>query len=321
MNYKGIIPILPTPFDAQELIDFEDLHRLVDFAIQADVNAIGVPAFGSEFYKLSGGERGELISTVIKHVDGRKPVIVQCNHTAPNVVADMARDAESQGASAINVALPRAFPCSDNQLLNFAQTVCKSVSLPVILQDWNPGGPTIGVEFVKALHASCPNFRYIKYEEPGIAKLIREIDIATQGLVKTFTGWGGTHMLELIPCGSVAVMPGFSLIDYFQKIWNSLANQQMEEAYRLFARILPYISFSLQNLEQFHHVEKQLLKRRGLLKSATVRSVTIEILPDTQSYLDLILDQTLTALEEEGIACYQGDEIQDSKIVNKSIDI
>ncbi len=302
MSIRGVVPILPTAFHPDERVDFDRVPALVEFAIQAGAAAIGLPAFGSEFYKLDGGERKEIIARAIAAAGKRIPVIVQCNHTSAQVAAAMAKEAEAMGADAINTAIPRAFPASEGELLAHARRICESVSIPVILQDWNPGGPTIGLEFVTGLAAQCENFSAVKYEEPGIGPLIRAIAQATSGRVGTYTGWGGSFMMELIPAGSLGIMPGLPLVDYFNKIWDDLVNDRLSEAHRWFARIAPYIAFSLQNLEQFHHVEKALLVRRGLLAEPVVRSVTVCLNADAQRYLELLLDETCAAIEAAGLS-------------------
>ena len=49
----GIIPIIPTIFDQKERIDWAALDSLLDFACGIDVCAVCLPAYASEFYKLS----------------------------------------------------------------------------------------------------------------------------------------------------------------------------------------------------------------------------------------------------------------------------
>jgi len=53
IQLKGSVPIIPIPFDAQENIDEESLRRLVEFAAEKKFSAICLPAYGSEFYKLT----------------------------------------------------------------------------------------------------------------------------------------------------------------------------------------------------------------------------------------------------------------------------
>jgi 4-hydroxy-tetrahydrodipicolinate synthase len=45
----GIVPVIPTPFDDREEVDFEALACLVGFAADAGVTAACLPAYGSEF--------------------------------------------------------------------------------------------------------------------------------------------------------------------------------------------------------------------------------------------------------------------------------
>ncbi len=296
MRLEGVIPILPTPFDQEEAIVYADIGPLVDFAVESGATAVGVPAFGSEFYKLSGRERKRLIDVATESAQGRLPVIVQCNHTSPQVIADIVKEAEISGAAAINTALPRAFAPSEAAIVEYAQTVCQSTSLPVILQDWNPGGPTIGLDSIKQIHEVCENFSGIKYEESGIGPLIRQIETATEGKIRVFTGWGGMYLLELIPAGVSGAMPGFSLIDVFDHIWQAAVDGNMTKAYGLYSGIAPFVQFSLQNLEMFHHCEKRLLQRRGLLSNGKVRAVTITLNPDQENYLNLLIDRTLEVI-------------------------
>ena len=294
---RGVIPILPTPFRSDETVDDIALGKLVDFAISHGAAAVGTPAFGSEFYKLDGAERTKIVEAVIEKAAGRIPVIVQCNHILPKIAGQMAVEAEKMGATMINTALPRSFPVSDGQLVDYARTVSDCVSIPVIVQDWNPNGASVGAEFAVRLKKHCPHFFALKLEEPGIGPRIRAIREETGESVEIFAGWGGLHLLELRPSGLAGFMPGLSLIDVFAWIWNDVEDE--DRAYELFARISPFIQFSLQTFEQFHHAEKRLLHARGVLDSAVVRTPTLILNPDADRYLELLIRQMMRFLKTE----------------------
>ena len=217
----------PTPFNADESIDESGYENIMAFAKTAGCTSVGLPAFGSEFYKLSGEERNRILDIVFKCKNGLK-IIVQCNHASPKVVQTLIREAESRGASAINSALPRMMPASENQLFKFASVACSSTTLPVIIQDYNPGGVIIGLDFVKRLSDEFENFKFIKYEVPAIGPLIKDILNATQEKVKVFSGWGGSYMLEQFSAGLAGIMPGIPLADYFVKIWD-YASQEIQK--------------------------------------------------------------------------------------------
>jgi 4-hydroxy-tetrahydrodipicolinate synthase len=299
-DIHGVIPILPTPFHADESLDETGYESILNFAKAAGCKTIGLPAFGSEFYKLSAVERSVILKIVFEQADGLN-VIVQCNHTSPKVVRALVEEAEKLGATAINTALPRAMPASEEQLLKYAATVCNSTSLPVVIQDYNPGGPIIGLDFALRLSDKFENFKFIKYEVPGIGPLVTKIFEATKGKVKVISGWGGSYMLEQIPAGIAGIMPGIPLADFFVKIWDMAARGKTREAMKMFSAISGYLSFSLQNLEMFHHVEKRLAARRGIMKSFVVRSVSIELDRYQERYLELVLDETCEALEKYGL--------------------
>jgi dihydrodipicolinate synthase/N-acetylneuraminate lyase len=285
----GIVPILPTPFTPDDTVDLQALKSLVDFAVAAGVAAVGTPAFGSEFYKLDATERTAILETVIEHSAGRVPVIAQCNAHAPSHAARLAVQAEKMGATAVNVALPRAFASSARQLLAFARTVCDAVGVPVVVQDWYPGGEAVGLPFVVELRQHCNNFHYLKREEPGLGPLIRAIQRELGDEVGVFLGWGGLYVPELQPTGACGVMPGLGLADVFVHLWRLGTQAKYSSANALFAQMAPYIQFSLQTFEQFHHAEKRLLLSRGLLESAFVRPVTVDLNEDSSAYLDALV--------------------------------
>jgi dihydrodipicolinate synthase/N-acetylneuraminate lyase len=205
------------------------------------------------------------------------------------------------GASAVNIALPRAFASSPKHLLDHARAVCDAVGVPVVVQDWYPGGEPVGLQFVVELRKHCPNFRYLKREEPGIGPLIRAIRRELGSEVGVFLGWGGMYVPELQAAGACGVMPGLALADIFVRIWTLGDQGQWPAAYAHFVQIAPYLQFSLQTFEQFHHAEKLLLDARGILRGAAVRPVTIELNDDARRYLEKLIEQIRSLFERDQV--------------------
>ncbi len=82
--FRGVYPILITPFDERDRIDEEDLRRLVDYCIAEGVHGFGL-AFGTETPKLTETERARVAELVIEQSRGRVPVVV--NIGAPSAYA------------------------------------------------------------------------------------------------------------------------------------------------------------------------------------------------------------------------------------------
>ena len=283
-NLTGTIPVIPTPFHEDESIDFDALTSCVEFAVRVGVTGFCLPAYGSEFYKLSEAERMQVVQTAVRAAQGKVLVIAQSNHPAAVQAAEIARANEALGADLISFAIPRTFALPEADLLSYCRKVCSAVEVPILVQDFNPGGATIGPDFCRQLVESCTNFRYTKLEEPMMAAKVLAVREATSDHVGVLEGWGGMYLIELIEPGICGFMPGLAMADLFQAIWQKAQGGAMGDALDLFAKLLPQIVYSLQSMELFLWMEKDLLARRGIIpaSSAHVRSATWT--PDQQSW-------------------------------------
>lgn len=296
----GMVPVIPVPFREDESIDPEGLAALCAFAARQRVGAVCLPAYGSEFYKLSDEERLQTVRLAVEVVGGRVPVMGQSNHGAARRAAELARANEKAGAAVISVALPRSFAYGEDDLLDFARTVGQAVGVSLLVQDWNPSGPAVGAEFCARLLEACPNFRYIKLEEPRMGPKVRAIRARCGDAVGVLEGWGGEYMLELIPAGIVGVMPGLACVDVLQRVWDLGRAGRSSEAYEHFTRIHPWIAYSLQSMESYNYLEKDLLVRRGLLSVTHARHPRMQLDADTIAYAGFLMDRVLDAVSRLG---------------------
>ena len=280
----GTVPVIPTSFREDESIDFESISSCARFAADCGCTAACLPAFGSEFYKLSGEERFQVVEAAIRGAEGRMMIIGQSNHPAAIHAAEIARKNEAIGADIISFALPRQFAIRESDLLRYAETICSAVQVPVLIQDFNPGGATIGPDFCRQLIETCPNFRYAKLEEPLMGEKVTAIREATGDRLGVLTGWGALYMMELIPRGIRGTMPGLGMADLLQEIWHLAASGAEDEAVEIYQKLVMQILFSLQNIELYQWLEKDLLVQRGVIprESAHVRSATL--VPDEATW-------------------------------------
>ncbi len=297
IQLTGIIPIIPTPFTADDKIDLTASRRLIEFAIAAGAGAVCLPAYASEFYKLDADERLGVVAAAIDQARGRVAVIAQVNYVSATHAVEAARAAQGAGASAINVAVPRMFAVGERDLRRYFGRLFDAVELPFVVQDFNPGGPTMSPGFIAELHRAHPNFRYAKLEEAMLGDKVLAILDQTHGEVGVIEGWGGLYMLELIPLGISAVMPGLAVSDLLNRVWNLTRAGNREEAFEIFQGVMPQIFHSLQNMEFYHQAEKLLLQDRGLLERATVRDLRIELEERDVEYIHFLNRRVLALLE------------------------
>jgi 4-hydroxy-tetrahydrodipicolinate synthase len=289
MNKKelsGVVPIVPTPFTENEEIDEEALKKLIDFAIGNGTEAVCLPAYASEFYKLSDEEKLRVVKVAVEHSAGRIQIVAQSNHPSLKIASKLAQLNVEAGADVVSIAVPRIFNLPENSVKEYLSGFLDSVpNTPVLIQDFNPGGASISVQLIKELMNEHPNFKYLKLEEPLCAPKFEAIIEATGDKIGLMEGWGGLYMLELVKVGIRGVMPGLGVSDILQKVFLLRKNGKDAEAFDLFEKVMPQIFFSLQNMELFHYVEKELLIARGVLSNSVVRKATYKPDEHTAAYI------------------------------------
>src|ERR1700749_4514100 len=87
----GVVPIVPTPFREDEEIDEDALRRLIDFAIGAGIKAVCLPAYASEFYKLTDDEKLQVVKIAVDQAAGRIQIVGQSNHPSLKVAIRLAQ--------------------------------------------------------------------------------------------------------------------------------------------------------------------------------------------------------------------------------------
>ena len=189
------------------------------------------------------------------------------------------------------------FEISEADVFKFVSSVLDSTALPVLVQDFNPGGPTISAETARRLNQRYPHFRYLKLEQPLMAPTVVEILEATDGRVGVLEGWGGMYLLEGVAAGICGAMPGLGVADILQESYEQAVAGNPNEAMERFEKVLPYLVFSLQSMELLVQMEKSLLVRRSLIEHDTVRSATLTPDPHTVAHVQYLLDRLMELLE------------------------
>jgi len=301
VSIHGVVPVIPTPFHPDESIDVDSLRNVVDWVAGKELAAMCSPAYGSEFYKLSEAERDQVVTIAVEASSGRVPVIAQANHASARLASELAKRYDDLGADVISFALPRQFGASTPDLLNYCETIANATQRPILVQDFNPGGTSIGADFVVELSNRADNFQFVKLEDPMMTDKLVDIRDRVEGRVSIFEGWGGLYMLEGIAAGIQGVMPGVAIADLLDVVFSAAHSGDHSKAHDLFGTLLPFINFTLQDFEFFLQIEKRTLLRRGLIEAATVRSLTNSPSPSVMAHVDYLIDQIERIIESSGL--------------------
>jgi len=135
-RFGGIIPPLVTLFDRSGRID-EDANRAhVDFVIGGGVHAVFPLGSTGEAMHLTADERRAFAEIIVRHVDGRVPVLVGCLSTSTDEAVALARHAEEIGADGVIVLPPYYWAPNDEAIELHIGAVASAVRLPVLMYNF-----------------------------------------------------------------------------------------------------------------------------------------------------------------------------------------
>jgi dihydrodipicolinate synthase/N-acetylneuraminate lyase len=286
---RGVFPILVTPFDEAGRIDEASLRQLVEFNVTAGVHGLGV-ALGSEIFKFSEAERDHVTRIVVDQVRGRVPVVINTGAPGTDLAVLYSRAAEANGADALMIIPPSFMPASPPEVLDYYRAISAAVNIPIFLQD-TPAAP-IAPGLARQIAESCEWVRYIKVETlPIVVKVADMVNTAGDQLV-VFGGAGGGYFIEEMRRGSVGTMPFCSQPEAFVEVWNRFQAGDEAGARAVFDRtIAPINRLAAQGSGIFYHVHKELLRHRGIIDTATVRSPAPPVEAMTQRELAQVLEE------------------------------
>ena len=266
---KGIFPILLTPFDDDGRIDEESLRSEVEFNLAAGVHGLGL-ALGSELLKMTEEERQRVTKIVVDQVRGRVPVVVNTGAQSNVVAALYSRQAEELGASAV-MCMPPSMGVSGSEMRSYFKAISDAVRVPVWIQDTTYVVVPAGV--IRQIAEESERVRYAKIESAPNPLKVQEAVQQAGHLITVFGGSAGTYFVEELRRGGVGTMPWPSTPEVFVKIWNRWQAGDRDGARETFEReLLPILRVSSTGVRLGHTINKEILKRRGVIKSAHVRA-------------------------------------------------
>jgi dihydrodipicolinate synthase/N-acetylneuraminate lyase len=285
---KGVYPILLTPFDLQERVDVTSLQNLVEFLINSGVDGMGI-ALGSEVMKLTEEERGLVSRTVTAAVRGRVPVVINTGGQSTQITVFNSLVAQENGADAVMI-IPPSVSVDTETLIAFYKAVDDVVDVPIFIQDLT--NPHVSADTALRIAEACPKVRYIKVESHPTPVMVDETVKKASHVFTVFGGGGGRFIIEELRRGSQGTMPGCSNPESFVKLWTQFLSGDQEAAVETFYReIEPINRLAEQGWGAFHGVHKEILRQRGVIKTAVVRGPVRPLDETLLSDLQIVYDK------------------------------
>lgn len=242
-DFRGIYPIVATPYKDDGSVDLETLAEEVRFLDRAGVHGIVWPQLASEYALLTFDERIAGAETIVEASKGLRPKVVIGVQAADTAAAvRYAEHARSIGPDAIIALPPREGGQTKFDLGAVAKyygAVAEAGGLPMFMQAIG----NMSVDFVARMVREIPNLRYVKDEAGHTLSRITEFESLPAGdRPVPFTGGHGRTLIEEMSRGSAGTMPAASWVDLYVRVWNLWHNGHRHEAIDMFSKALLLIT-------------------------------------------------------------------------------
>jgi 4-hydroxy-tetrahydrodipicolinate synthase len=209
---KGVIPPVVTILSEDGRFDPAGMAKHLDKLCASAVDGLLILGSTGEFAHLSMPERKEIAAFCLKHVGGRKPVIIGAGACGTAEVIDLGRHAAEHGADAIMVVNPYYAKLTDERIHGHYKRISESVPVPVILYNF-PGltGQDLSVELVTRIALDCPNVVGIKDTVDSmfhLRRLVLEVKAARPDFL-IYAGYD-EYMLDTLLLGGDGGIPASS---------------------------------------------------------------------------------------------------------------
>lgn len=175
-----------TPFTS-DTVDYAALRRLIDFQLSGGVDAVIVCGTTGEAATMSYVERMRTIETVVRHVDGRVPVIAGTGANNTETAIILSKDAVLAGVDGLLVVTPFYNKATQRGLVRHYETIAEAVTRPVIVYDVpSRTGVKCAPETYRKL-AEHPNIIGVKEASGDFAQIQRTRELCPDG----FFIWSG----------------------------------------------------------------------------------------------------------------------------------
>lgn len=244
MKFKGVMPALVSPIDANEKINVPVLNQLLNDLLAKGADGFYLCGATGEGIAIDPEQRMVLAEEAIKTVGGRKPCIVQVASGNFEDAIRLAKHAEKVGAAAISATPPLFFSYDKDDVYNYYKKLADAVSIPMMIY-YNPAaGFHINAD-IAAKMFEIDNVTAIKWTSSDYYQMMRLRDL-TKGEMNIINGPDEMLLMGLSAGadGGIGTTYNF-MFDIIRGIYDNFMKGDLETAREYQTRAIRIISVLL----------------------------------------------------------------------------
>ncbi|MBL8512927.1 MAG: dihydrodipicolinate synthase family protein [Betaproteobacteria bacterium] len=293
--FTGVIPILATPFHADESIDFDSWKRTIAFMLSLKVDGLTVAGVLGEADRLTDRERIALIETAARAIDGRVPLIAGVSHRGTRAVLSLAEAARDAGATAIMLAPQKEATPNEERIYETYARLAATASMPIIVQDHPASTEThMSVALIARIANELTAVRAIKAEAVPVGPKIAAIRAQLARPVSILAGLGALYAPFDLAAGADGFNTGFAFPEVLQAM---IAAQRAGDQPMLDAHFARFAALIVLEQQPGVAIRKEVLKRRGLFATSTVRHPGAPLSAHAAATLTALIERTFGRMD------------------------
>jgi dihydrodipicolinate synthase/N-acetylneuraminate lyase len=289
---SGVLPVIQTPFLADESIDEVTLVKELNWVLDQGVAGL-TTGMVSEILRMTESERHHLSEIVIGVAKDRGALsIISCGSESTKTAIAHAKHAQEIGADAVMAIGPLTVVLGDKALFEYYDEIAKATSLSIVIQDASGYvGRPLSLELQIKLLEKYGARIYFKPEAAPIGQNVTRMSEMSGGHARILEGTGGGALVDSFRRGIVGTMPGAEVCWAIQKMWDSLSVGDYLSATEISEPLLQLVHLST-GIDIYVAIEKYLLKKQGVIPSTLARPPLSFLMdPETEHEIDLIFDR------------------------------
>ncbi len=223
-EWRGYIPAITTPFDAERNLDLAALGGLLEWLHGEGMHGLLIAGTTGEWPSLSDPERAQLFAAAGAQLKGKLPLLAGCTDYTPRQVLALADHAAASGFDGIVVTPPPYYKPSGEEILGFYADISAATPLPICVYNWPPGtGIDMPLDLLKRI-AALENVVAIKQSTSDLRRFV-DTFYALNDQVRVFGHTMDEHGLTFLRAhggdgtmGAGAVL-GRTHPDFYNKLW------------------------------------------------------------------------------------------------------
>ena len=202
--FQGVATALVTPMTATGAVDYAAMERLINWQIEAGINALVICGTTGESSTLTDQEHRDVLEFALKVANGRVPMIAGTGSNDTSYAIELTKFACDIGYDAMLVVTPYYNKTTQTGLIAMFTAIADASTKPVIL--YNVPSRT-GVNIEPATYAALahpPNIAAIKEANGNISKLVETVALCGDKL-DIYSG-NDDQIVPILACGGKGVI-------------------------------------------------------------------------------------------------------------------